>query len=88
MQAAAAADDLGACRERLPAGQHHPVLAGGRGAAGAEPGPGKPVVIGAVAADQRATREAATARALAPVMSLCQPVTTPSRMRTTGKSGS
>jgi hypothetical protein len=44
-------------------------------------------MIGAVAAEQ-ATREPATARALAPVMSLCQPVTASSRMRTTGKSES
>ena len=53
MQAAAAADDLGACRERLPAGEHHPVLAGGLGAIGAEFGQGEPVMIGAVAAEQR-----------------------------------
>lgn len=46
MQAAAAADNLDACRERLPAGQHHPVLASGLGAVGAELGQGKPVMIG------------------------------------------
>jgi hypothetical protein len=73
MQAASAADDLDACRERLPAGEHHPVLSGGLGAVGAEFGHGKPVMIGAVAAEQRDTG-APTARALKPLMSLCQPV--------------
>ena len=53
MQAASAADDLDACRERLPTGEHHPVLPGGLGAVGAEFGHGKPVMIGAVAAEQR-----------------------------------
>ncbi len=55
MQAASAADDLGACRERLPAGEHHPVIAGRPGAVGAEFGQGKPVMLGAVAAEQRDT---------------------------------
>jgi len=36
MQAASAADDLGACRERLPAGEHDPVLTSGLGTIGAE----------------------------------------------------
>ena len=53
MQAAAAAGDLGACQERLPAGEHHPVLAGGPGMIGAEFSQGQPVMIGAVAAEQR-----------------------------------
>ena len=55
MQAASAADDLGACRERLPAGEHDPVLTGRLGTIGAELGQGKPVMIGAVAAEQRDT---------------------------------
>ena len=57
MQAASAADDLGACRERLPAGEHDPVLTSGLtsglGTIGAEFGKGEPVMIGAVAAEQR-----------------------------------
>ena len=56
MQAAFAADDLSACRERLPAGEHHPVFTGGLGTIGAESGQGKPVIIGAVAAEQPDTR--------------------------------
>ena len=46
MQAASAADDLGACRERLAVGEHDPVLAGGLGTIGAELGQGEPVMIG------------------------------------------
>ena len=87
MQAASAADDLGPCRERLPAGEHQPVLADALGTIGAQFGRGKPVMIGAVAAEQR-DPGAATAGALAPLISLCQPVTAPSRIRTTGKSES
>ncbi len=62
MQAASAADDLGACRERLPAGKHHPVIAGRPGAVGAEFGQGKPVMLGAVAAEQRDTGPAGPRR--------------------------
>jgi hypothetical protein len=52
MQAASAADDLGARRERLPAGKHDPVFTSRLGTIGAEFDPGEPVIIGAVAAEQ------------------------------------
>jgi hypothetical protein len=55
MQAASAADDLGACRKRLPAWEHDTVLTGRLGTTHAELGQGKPVMIGAVAAEQRDT---------------------------------
>ena len=82
MQAASAADDLSACQERLPDGEHHPVFTSGMGTIGAEPSQGKPAIIGAVAAGQRHTG-ARHRQALAPLMSLCQPVTAPSQMDTT-----
>ncbi len=72
MQAASAADDLGACRERLPAGEHHPVFTSGPGTVSAELGHGKPVMAGAVAAEQRDTG-AHHRQGAAALMSLCQP---------------
>jgi hypothetical protein len=73
MQAASAADDLSADRDRPPAGSTTRYWSAGW----ARPAPSsagrKPVMIGAVAAEQRDTG-APTARALKPLMSLCQPV--------------
>jgi hypothetical protein len=51
VQAASAADYLGALGERLSAREHDPVFAGRPGAAGAESGEGEPVTIRAVAAE-------------------------------------
>jgi hypothetical protein len=48
MQSASAADDLGACRDRLPAGEHDPVFTRRLGAVGAELGQGEPVIQGIV----------------------------------------
>ena len=53
MQAASAAEDLGACRERLPVRKRDAVLAGRLGTIGAELSQSKAVMIRPLAAEQR-----------------------------------
>ncbi len=56
VQAASAADDLGGRRERLAVREHDPVFTGRLGAVGTDLGQGEPVIVGAVAAEQRNPR--------------------------------
>lgn len=55
VQAASAADHQSAWRERLPIGEHDPVFTSRLGTIRTEFGQGEPVMIGAVAAEQRDT---------------------------------
>jgi hypothetical protein len=52
MQSASPADDLGACPDLHPAGEHDPVFTSRLGTIGAELGQGEPVIIGAVTTEQ------------------------------------